>query len=103
MKCSGPSKAARATICELAGSALGRIVCIDKAEFVWDLKPPLTILAPAVLAIVLGSLAELALRQSLFMSSGDFSIFFTRPIAGVIAIVVLLLPLYPVMKRCVAG
>jgi putative tricarboxylic transport membrane protein len=59
-------------------------------------------LAPAVLAIVLGPLAEPALRQSLLMSSGDFSIFFTRPIAGVImviAVVLLLLPLYPVIKR----
>ena len=44
-------------------------------------------LAPAVLAIVLGPLAEPALRQSLLISSGSFSIFFTRPIAGVIIII----------------
>src|SRR6185503_14224756 len=41
-------------------------------------------LAPLVLALVLGDLAENALRQSLIMSQGSFAIFFTRPIAGVI-------------------
>jgi putative tricarboxylic transport membrane protein len=54
-------------------------------------------LAPAVLAIVLGPIAEPTLRQSLLLSSGDPSIFFTRPIAGpitVIAIVLILLPLF---------
>lgn len=59
-------------------------------------------MAPAVLAVVLGPLAEPAMRQSLLMSSGDITIFFTRPIAGVItviAIILLLLPLYPVIKR----
>ena len=63
-------------------------------------------MAPAVLAIVLGPLAEPALRQSLLMSGGEISIFFIRPIAGVIsvaAIVLLLLPLYPVIKRRIAG
>jgi putative tricarboxylic transport membrane protein len=60
-------------------------------------------LAPAVLAIVLGPLAEPALRQSLLISSGSLSIFFTRPYAGpimVTAIILLLLPaLRPIMRR----
>ena len=54
-------------------------------------------LAPAVLAIVLGPIAEPTLRQSLLLSSGDPSIFFTRPIAGpitVIAIILIFLPLF---------
>ncbi|MCG6902359.1 MAG: tripartite tricarboxylate transporter permease [Rhodobacter sp.] len=54
-------------------------------------------LAPAVLAIVLGPIAEPTLRQSLLLSSGDPSIFFNRPIAGpitVIAIILILLPLF---------
>ena len=55
-------------------------------------------LAPAVLAIVLGPLAEPALRQSLLISSGSFSIFFTRPIAGVIIIIALILMILPVIK-----
>jgi len=41
-------------------------------------------LAPLVLALVLGDLAENALRQSLIMSQGSLLILFTRPISGVI-------------------
>jgi TctA family transporter len=40
------------------------------------------------------------------MPSGEFSIFFARPIAGVnkvITVVLLMLPLYPMIKRRVAG
>ncbi len=44
-------------------------------------------LAPLVLALVLGDLAENALRQSLIMSQGSLAIFFTRPISGVITAV----------------
>ncbi|MEO0672980.1 MAG: tripartite tricarboxylate transporter permease, partial [Pseudomonadota bacterium] len=53
-------------------------------------------LAPAVLAIVLGPLAEPSLRQSLIISGGDPSIFFTRPYSGpimVAALVLLVLPM----------
>jgi putative tricarboxylic transport membrane protein len=41
-------------------------------------------LAPLVLALVLGDMAENALRQSLIMSQGSVAIFLTRPISGVI-------------------
>ena len=50
--------------------------------------------APAVLAIVLGPIAEPTLRQTLLQYE-TFTIFFTRPIAGpitVTAIVLILLP-----------
>ena len=59
-------------------------------------------LAPCVLAIVLGPIAEPALRQSLLISNGDFSVFFTRPISGpitVIAIILLLLPAFKPLKN----
>jgi putative tricarboxylic transport membrane protein len=59
-------------------------------------------LAPAVLAIVLGPIAEPTLRQSLLLSSGDASIFFTRPIAGpitVVAIILLFLPLINMLRK----
>ncbi len=59
-------------------------------------------LAPAVLAIVLGPIAEPKLRQSLLFSDGDFSIFFTRPIAGPITIVALILILLPIVKFALA-
>ena len=39
--------------------------------------------APLILAFVLGPLFESTLRQSLMLSKGDFSIFFTRSIAAV--------------------
>jgi len=49
-------------------------------------------LAPLVIAMVLGRKAETALRQSLQMSEGDFSVLFTRPVSAalmVLAIMVL--------------
>ncbi|AZQ68167.1 tripartite tricarboxylate transporter permease [Silicimonas algicola] len=54
--------------------------------------------APAVLAIVLGPIAEPTLRQSLLLSSGDPTIFFTRPIAGPITFVAIILILLPALK-----
>ena len=54
--------------------------------------------APAVLAIVLGPIAEPKLRQSLLFSDGDFSIFFTRPIAGPITVIALVLIFLPLVK-----
>lgn len=62
--------------------------------------------APAVLAIVLGPIAEPKLRQSLLFSDGDFSIFFTRPIAGpitVIALFLIFLPLLRVIRNKLRG
>ena len=38
-------------------------------------------LAPLILTLILGPLMEQSLRQSLEISRGDFSIFFTRPIS----------------------
>jgi putative tricarboxylic transport membrane protein len=55
-------------------------------------------MAPAVLAIVLGPLTEPALRQSLLISDGSFGIFLTRPIAGPITIVALILIFLPLVK-----
>jgi len=54
-------------------------------------------LAPLVLALVLGDLAENALRQSLIMSQGSLGIFFTRPIAAAITVVALFFFLLPVI------
>ena len=54
--------------------------------------------APAVLAIVLGPIAEPTLRQSLLLSSGDPTIFITRPIAGPITIIALILIFLPALK-----
>ena len=55
-------------------------------------------MAPAVLAIVLGPLAETSLRQSLLMSSGSFDIFFFRPISGVIMLIAIILLTMPLLN-----
>jgi len=58
--------------------------------------------APLVLAMVLGPLMDNSLRQSLLMSGGSGTIFFTRPIClvilGVVALI-LLLPVLPLISR----
>jgi len=59
-------------------------------------------LAPAVLAIVLGPLAESSVRQSLIMSHGSFAIFFERPISATIivtAIILFVLPMIRIFRR----
>jgi putative tricarboxylic transport membrane protein len=63
-------------------------------------------LAPAVLAIVLGPLAERSVRQSLIGSQGDPLIFFQRPISGtilVIAIILLIMPAIKVIRARLSG
>lgn len=58
--------------------------------------------APAVLAIVLGPLAERSLRQSLLSSQGDVMIFFERPISAIciaIAFGLMLYPIFLIMKK----
>jgi putative tricarboxylic transport membrane protein len=42
--------------------------------------------APFILAMVLGPIMETSLRQSLLISRGNFSIFFTRPICAVLMV-----------------
>jgi putative tricarboxylic transport membrane protein len=54
-------------------------------------------LAPLVLALVLGDLAEAAFRQSLIMSQGTLFIFFKRPISAAITAAAILLFAYPVI------
>jgi putative tricarboxylic transport membrane protein len=58
--------------------------------------------APFVFALILSPIMENALRQSLLMSEGSFSIFFTRPIACtliIIGITLFLIPMLPLFKR----
>ncbi len=55
-------------------------------------------MAPAVLAIVLGPLAETSMRQSLLIAHGSPMIFFNRPIAGMIMAVAIILLVLPLLK-----
>lgn len=54
-------------------------------------------LAPLVLALVLGDLAESAFRQSLIMSQGTLLIFLRRPIAAAITAAALILLVQPIV------
>ena len=59
-------------------------------------------MAPAVLAIVLGPLAEASMRQSLIINHGSPMIFFERPISGPlmgIAILLFLAPAFQIVRR----
>jgi putative tricarboxylic transport membrane protein len=55
--------------------------------------------APLVLAFVLGPMMEQNLRKSLIISQGDFSIFFTRPLAAISLIVSIALLILPMIGR----
>jgi putative tricarboxylic transport membrane protein len=55
-------------------------------------------MAPAVLAIVLGPLAEISMRQSLLQSGGNVFVFFERPISGTIMVIAIILFLLPLIK-----
>jgi putative tricarboxylic transport membrane protein len=55
-------------------------------------------MAPAVLAIVLGPLAEASMRQSLIINHGNPMIFFERPISGPIMAVALVLFVLPAVQ-----
>ncbi|MDH3692976.1 MAG: tripartite tricarboxylate transporter permease [Gammaproteobacteria bacterium] len=54
--------------------------------------------APAVLAIVLGPLAERSLRQTLIAERGDVLVFFERPLSATILVIAVLLIVLPVIK-----
>jgi len=58
--------------------------------------------APLILALVLGPMFDVAFRRSLMLSSGDFTVFFTRPISLALlgsALLVLMFPLLPWFKK----
>lgn len=62
--------------------------------------------APLVLAMVIAPIFENAFRQSLILSTGDFSIFATRPLAAFLmaaAVAVLLLQLIPQIRQVTAS
>jgi putative tricarboxylic transport membrane protein len=59
--------------------------------------------APAVLGVVLGGMLEENLVTSLIKSDGDPSAFFTRPIAGTLAAVTLLIVLWPLLAKLRRG
>lgn len=57
--------------------------------------------APLLLSLVLGGLMEQAMRQSLTLSDGKVSIFFTQPISLGLLVLALCSVLYPIVRRAV--
>ena len=58
--------------------------------------------APLCLAFILGPLLEVAMRQSLLLSQGNFAVFFTRPISATclgIALVLLMMNFMPFIDK----
>ena len=56
-------------------------------------------IAPIVLALILGPMFESNLRRALLLSSGSFSIFFTRPIALLFIVLAAVSLLWPLLRK----
>ena len=55
--------------------------------------------APCVVGLILGPLAEQQFRRALTIRQGDATIFFTHPISDAILLIALLLVIVPVIMR----
>ncbi len=58
-----------------------------------------TFATPLLLGYVLGPLLEENLRRALLISRGDPTVFFTRPVSGVVMAVAILTLVYPVIRQ----
>jgi putative tricarboxylic transport membrane protein len=57
--------------------------------------------AGLILGLVLGDTAEKSLRQSLTLSRGDWSIFFSRPVSGVLMVLAIAVLLWPLVRKAI--
>jgi putative tricarboxylic transport membrane protein len=64
--------------------------------FFKKLKYPL---APMVLALVLGDMAESSFRQAMLLSQGSLSIFWSNPLVGSIAGLAMIMLVWPVVGK----
>jgi putative tricarboxylic transport membrane protein len=55
--------------------------------------------APIVMGLILGPMAEQSMRQALTISAGEFSTFVTRPISGTILAIAVLMLVVPVVLK----
>ncbi len=58
---------------------------------------------PLVLGLVLGKMLETSFYQSLAISGGDWTVFFTRPLSAILIATALLIIFLPMLKRAVAA
>jgi putative tricarboxylic transport membrane protein len=56
-------------------------------------------LAPMVLALVLGDMAEASFRQSMLLSEGSLGIFWANPLVGSLTSLALLMLVWPLIGR----
>ncbi|WP_102346301.1 tripartite tricarboxylate transporter permease [Bacillus sp. Marseille-P3661] len=56
-------------------------------------------IATIILGIVLGPMAEEEFRRSLQIANGDWTVFFTRPISGILLVLAVISILYPFIKK----
>jgi putative tricarboxylic transport membrane protein len=56
-------------------------------------------IAPMVLGVILGPLAETNFMTTMISFSNDWTVFFTRPISGTIMVIALLTVIYPVLRQ----
>ena len=60
-------------------------------------------LAPVVMGLILGPLAEQQFRRALIVSDGDLSVFFTRPISATLLAIAAAIVIWPVVRRCLSS
>jgi len=56
-------------------------------------------LAPMVLALVLGDMAESSFRQAMLLSNGSLSIFWSNPLVGSMVGLAMIMLFWPVISR----
>jgi putative tricarboxylic transport membrane protein len=64
----------------------------------WDIP-----VAPAVIGLILGPLAETQLRRALSISQGDPSVFFTQPISATVLVISALVTVIPLFVKKTVG
>jgi putative tricarboxylic transport membrane protein len=58
--------------------------------------------APAIIGMILGPLAEQQFRRALAISQGDYSTFITRPLAAVLLVIALLVVFVPLVAKSIS-
>ena len=75
------------------------LVFRDFAHLFKKLKSPL---APLVLALVLGDMAESSFRQAMLLSQGSLGIFWANPLVGSLTSLALLMLFWPILGAALA-
>ena len=80
-------------------SAFGVLTMLAFGVIGWLFEENGIPLAPAILGIVLGGMLEFNFVTSMLKSEGDLSIFFSRPVAAVLGLIVLAIWVVPLLRH----